>query len=338
MNLPRFLPYTLPLIITTVFVLTADTAYLWTAVLIIFLVAALRKRIGKWRPEDVYKEYCYFHFSKEIAILKTFSGFYFVMFNAWILYFLSHKELASWQLIIFIYSAIIINSNFAISLAHDLMHSQLWSDRLFSRILLLQNGFFYLENDHLYTHHRYVATSHDPASALKGESLYKYLIRSVSARFRICFFPGSHFPSDKQNRLILLNYTYLVLCILYLIYAFYLGWQTILYLMSDFLMVTLIYESVTYIQHYGLKRNTTEDNRYEPVRLHHSWNCYYRTSAYMHYMMPVHSIHHLKDDKNLRFQGDYGLEMPLPFASMIIAAWQPGKWSKLMDKSSYFHE
>ncbi|MBK8603594.1 MAG: fatty acid desaturase [Saprospiraceae bacterium] len=118
-----------------------------------------------------------------------------------------------WSLTIFIYSCIIINSNFAISLAHDLMHSNRRIDRLFANMLLIQNGFFYLKNDHLYIHHRYVATLHDPATAMYGENLYKYLFRSIISRLKNYFYSRGNFSNQGPLKIILSNYFYLLACI-----------------------------------------------------------------------------------------------------------------------------
>ena len=113
--------------------------------------------------------------------------------------------------------------------------------------------------------------------------------------------------------------------------AAFVSWQAFGCVLAQFVLVTLIYESVTYIQHYGLVREIDATGKAEAVQLHHAWNCYYRSSAWLHYLMPVHSIHHLREEKLDEIHDSTGQAMPLPFASMMITAFFPARWSRLMD-------
>ncbi len=334
MKLPlnmRALPYLLPVLITLIFVATAATYLVGIAIGIIVLVTLARKSIGKFSVAEVVTEYDFFHHSLLMAQVKTFSGLFFIGVNAWVLVFLAQHALPVWGLVIFAYSVVIINSNFAISLAHDLMHSSRKLDRVVSTVLLLQNGFFYLEADHLYIHHRHVGTPADPATARVGEGLYAYLRRSIGARFRMIFFRGTTFPRQREHSIIRGNVARLLVCIAYLTGTFFMGWPVFVCVLAQFVLVTLIYESVTYIQHYGLQRELNPAGKPEPVQLHHAWNCYYRTSAWMHYMMPIHSIHHLREARLGDIRDFAGLSMPLPFATMLVRALVPSRWFRLMD-------
>lgn len=265
-----------------------------------------------------------------MQLLKSFSGIFFVAFNFWAMIFFANHDLPAWQLIVFIYTYISINSAFAISLAHDLMHSRKKIDRLLATFLLLQNGFFYLISDHLHTHHRFAATSNDPATAKKGEGLYQYFYRSIKARLNLTFISGETFPVSRRKSIIRTNFFYFFCCIIYWLFAFFVNWQWAVCLSIAYVFVPLIYESVTYIQHYGLSRENAANKSVSPMALQHSWNCFYKTSAYMHFMMPVHSIHHASGKTEERADGFYGLEMPLPFSSMLFRAWLPSAWFKLM--------
>lgn len=327
----RAIPYLLPVAITAVFVATATTPFVWMAMVVVLVTALFRQKIGKFSVKEVVVEYDFFHHSLLMANLKTLSGIFFVGFNVWILTFLANNDLKIRNLLIFVYSVVIINSNFAVSLAHDLMHSGRKLDRRLATILLLQNGFFYLEADHIYIHHRHVGTSGDPATARVGEGLYIYLWRSVKTRFRMLFFRGDTFPRQRERRIIRGNITRLVICLAYLTGSAFVSWQAFGCVLAQFVLVTLIYESVTYIQHYGLARETDAMGRAEVVQLHHAWNCYYRTSAWLHYMMPVHSIHHLREERMDQIRDSAGPAMPLPFASMMITAFFPARWFRLMD-------
>jgi len=331
MQLRRLLPYSIPLWITIIFILTASSNFIWIGISIVYIISFLRKYAGKFEGSEIQDEYLFFHYSTSGAALKSISGLFFLFFNCWIIYFLTYTSLNNWQLILFIYSCIIFNSNFAVSLAHDLMHSERRTDRFIATIILLQNGFFYLESDHLFTHHRYVGTYKDPATARKGENLYKYLFRSISQRIPITFLPGSYFPLKEMKKIIIHNYLKLTACILYLLYTYSLSISAFTFLLINYIAVTLIYECITYIQHYGLARQSINKFKFESIQLNHSWNCFYKTSAYMHYMMPVHSMHHMLNDRDWRDDQFYGKEMPKPFATMMLTAWIPSLWFKMME-------
>jgi alkane 1-monooxygenase len=328
----RAIPYLLPVVITSAFMLTANTVFVWLAVGMIFFIAFLRERIGRFSIGEVVDEYHFFHHHPVMDYVKSCSGLFFVVFDIWIMYFLGTHRLPGWALAVFIYSVIILNSNFAISLAHDLMHAKKRTDRFLATILLLQNGFFYLEADHVYIHHRHVGTAQDPATARVGEDLYSYFQRSVSARFKMVLIPGSVFPPGVESVTIRGNRIRLVICLAYLAGSAWMGWQAFLCVLVQFVLVTAIYESITYIQHYGLQRERDGAGKAESVRLHHSWNCFYRTSAYMHYMMPVHSIHHLKEEKLDTIVDFAGPSMPKSFATMMMTAWMPKRWFLMMNE------
>ena len=327
----RALPYLLPVFITLVFVATAATYLVGLAMGLVFSIALARKSIGKFTVPEVVAEYDFFHHSPLMTQVKTLSGLFFVAFNGWVLVFLAQQTVPTWVVVIFIYSVVIINSNFAISLAHDLMHSARKLDRVVSTILLLQNGFFYLEADHIYIHHRHVGTPADPATARVGEGLYAYFRRSIGARFRMIFFRGATFPRQRERSIIRGNVVRFLVCVAYLTGTLFMGWLVFICVLAQFVLVTLIYESVTYIQHYGLQRELNPIGKPEPVQLHHAWNCYYRTSAWMHYMMPIHSIHHLREARLSHIRDFAGLSMPLPFATMLVRALVPARWFRLMD-------
>ncbi len=327
----RALPYLLPVCITSVFIVTADTGFVWLAVGLIFIVAFLRKSIGKFTIPEIVSEYKFFHHDRSMAYFKSVCGIFFVLFNSWIPWFLYTHELNGFHLAVFLYSVVILNSNFSVSLAHDLMHSRRRFDRFLCTWILLMNGFFYLESDHIYIHHRHVGTPSDPATAREGENIYRYFRRSISARFKMILLRGNTFPKELESGLLLKNRLRFLICITWLAVSAFLGAQVFLSVLVSYFFVTLIYESITYIQHYGLKRNLSENGRSEPVQLNHAWNCYYKTSAYLHFMMPVHSIHHLKEENLEVITDDAGRTMPKPFASMMITALFPRRWFRLME-------
>ncbi len=328
----RAIPYLIPVLVTSVFVALVYAGLVWAGPFLLPVLGMLNRYCGRFTLPELITEYAYFHHSPHTSAVRTFSAFFFTGFNAWICCYLSANVLEIPELMAFLYSVVILNSNFAISLSHELMHSGKKIDRWMATCILLLNGFFYLESDHLYIHHRYVGTERDPASALPGENVYRYLFRSIRSRIKMVFGLTRIFPDPRARRIIQGNYARFLLCILLLIFAFRWDKQVFSWLLVQYLAVTLIYEVITYIQHYGLRRAYTAPGKIEDVDLHHSWNCNYRLSAYLYFMMPVHAIHHLRNEPELEKLTWAGPVFPYPFAQMVTMALIPSAWFKTMNE------
>lgn len=332
MKMLRAIPFTLPFFITVSFILTANTPFLWITPILLVVLHFFRNLFGKFTLSELVSTYQFFHHQKGMQIYKLVMGLFYITFNIWVGWFLLSYPITWLRLVVFIYCVIIINSNFAISLAHDLMHAESRYNRLIGNILLLQNGFFYLEPDHLYIHHRFVGTGSDPATAKNGENIYSYLLRSISSRMKILFFRNHILPASKQDNIILNTKLRATACLIYLSSCFFINKYFFCVVLFQFVFVVLIYESITYIQHYGLKRSVDSTGHYFPIALNHSWNCYYKLSSYLYFMMPVHSVHHIQHPDLNSIKNWAGPSMPLPFAHMLLAAYQPSHWFKLMNE------
>lgn len=324
----KYLPYTFPLWITAMFVVFAEASLVFVGILLLPLCSLLFKPLGKFNMQTLKEAYIFFHYNKGMECLRGLSALGFVAFNIWVAYFLKTHSLSLFSLSCFIYTVVVFNSNFAIALAHDLMHSPHLINRFLGTVLLLGNGFFYLESDHLNIHHPYVATRLDPASATQSKSLYSYLWHSVSQRFLLLF---GFKQSDKTKSIkVLGNYFRLAICMAFLVWAYTWSLPYFYCLLTQFIVVTFLYEIITYIQHFGLQRQMLADGHFEKIGLQHSWNCYYKLSAYLHYMMPVHSLHHIKQNPQWEQLSNAGPEYPRSFSSMAVLALVPPLYLKTM--------
>lgn len=311
----------------------AHTNWLWLSPFLVLAAGPLTPVLGEFSLRELMTEWTFFHRNPLMSRFKTLNGFFFIGLNGWAFFFLATESLPLWRLLVFIYGMIILNSNFSVSLAHDLMHSRYRVDRWFSRILLVQNGFFYLEADHLYIHHRHVGTRHDPATPRLGESIYTYLVRSLTSRIRMLFGQSLVLPSKRGRLIGPLTGLKLAVCLSYLTLGALLNGQVFGWIFGQYVFVMLIYESITYIQHYAMQR-TKQAGHYEPVQLHHAWNSFYKLNTYLYFMMPVHSLHHVHQQDLSQIREFAGPRMPLPFAQMLLTAYQPGRWFALMNEAA----
>ncbi len=92
-------------------------------------------------------------------------------------------------------------------------------------------------------------------------------------------------------------------------------------------------EVVNYLEHYGLLRQKKEDGRYERCRPEHSWNSNNVASNVLLYHLQRHSDHHANPTR--RYQAlrhvDEAPQLPTGYAGMIVLAWFPPLWRRVMD-------
>ena len=99
-------------------------------------------------------------------------------------------------------------------------------------------------------------------------------------------------------------------------------------------------EVVNYLEHYGLLRQKRdEDGRYERCRPEHSWNTNNVASNVLLYHLQRHSDHHANPTR--RYQAlrhfDEAPELPSGYAAMIVLAWFPPLWRRVMDPRVLAH-
>ena len=92
-------------------------------------------------------------------------------------------------------------------------------------------------------------------------------------------------------------------------------------------------EVVNYLEHYGLRRQKKEDGRYERCLPEHSWNSNNVASNVLLYHLQRHSDHHANPTR--RYQAlrhvEEAPQLPTGYAGMIVLAWFPPLWRRVMD-------
>lgn len=318
--------YFSPILFTLIFVVFQYTEWWSVPLFLILVIALLSNRLGNFTDPNILNYYNYFHENPSFQKVKTGMGIAFIIYNIWILVFLFYNTLSGAQWVGFMFVNIIINSGLVLSLAHDLMHSKRASGRATSRILLGLNGFFYLEVDHLMIHHHSVGTTYDPASATMGQSIYRYLPFSIKKRLSMVFFDDKIPPKLKSNMTGII-----VISLIYLLLSALIGLQSFVVTIIQFIAVILIYETVTYIQHYGLRKRELSMGVYEKTTNKHSWNSFNIVNNFMYFFMPVHSFHHTGSGQAETADDLTGPIMPYPFPTMLLLPYLPTLWFKKID-------
>ena len=98
-------------------------------------------------------------------------------------------------------------------------------------------------------------------------------------------------------------------------------------------------EVVNYLEHYGLKRQKLADGRYERCQPRHSWNSNHVVTNLLLYQLQRHSDHHANPTRHYQAlrHFDESPQLPAGYAAMILAAYFPPIFFKLMDKRVAAH-
>ncbi|MDO3645460.1 alkane 1-monooxygenase [Nocardia mangyaensis] len=230
-----------------------------------------------------------------------------------------------------------------INTAHELGHKKVEMERWLARIALAQSfyGHFYIEHNR--GHHVRVATPEDPASARIGETFWAFWPRTVWGSFRSAW----HLEKERLGRLdkspwtlrndVLNAWAMSVVLWLGLIAVF--GIEVLPYLILQAIIGFSLLESVNYLEHYGLVRQKTKSGRYERPAPQHSWNSDHIVTNIFLYHLQRHSDHHAYPTR--RYQTlrswDGAPNLPSGYASMILIAYFPPIWRKVMDKRVLAH-
>ena len=94
-----------------------------------------------------------------------------------------------------------------------------------------------------------------------------------------------------------------------------------------------LFESVNYIEHYGLKREKKANGQYERTLPEHSWNNNNVVTNLFLYQLQRHSDHHANPTRSFQTLRHFenAPQLPAGYGAMILPAFIPSWWSKIMD-------
>lgn len=230
-----------------------------------------------------------------------------------------------------------------INTAHELGHKKESVERWLSRIALAQTwyGHFYIEHNR--GHHVRVATPDDPASARFGESFWRFLPRTVSGSVRSAWrlervrLARSSRPVWSPRNDVLSAWAMSLALFAALTAVF--GPGVLPWLAIQAVFGFCLLEVINYTEHYGLLRRRTESGRYERCAPRHSWNSDNVASNVFLYHLQRHSDHHANPTR--RYQAlrhfDDAPELPTGYAGMMVLAYFPPLWRRVMDPRVLAH-
>ncbi len=223
-----------------------------------------------------------------------------------------------------------------ITFAHELGHSKSQFDRLCAWVLMTSVCYGHFMVEHYRGHHPRAATHEDPASARYGESLYRFLPRTLVGsvlsgwrleRQRLVQMHSSWLRSP------LLWSTIISGCLIVLPPQLFIDFVAIKYIAFFVLQSAfafLLLEIVNYIEHYGLRRDAQAGKR-EAFGMQHAWNADHVVTNSLLANLQRHSDHHMHAWKPYpTLKALPGPQLPTGYAGCLMLAMVPPLWFSLM--------
>jgi alkane 1-monooxygenase len=264
----------------------------------------------------------------------------------WGAYAVSSGKLDSWWAWTgFTFSFGVITGGIGITVAHELGHKNNSLERFYGKTLLMTVCYMHFYIEHNRGHHVHVATREDPATALKGESFYRFWVKSVFEGYAHAWRIESESLARKNKPVLSLNNQMIPFVILPIIFcaALFAGfsywhqrpvWEIpVFFFTQSFIALTLL-ELVNYVEHYGILRKELSPGKYERVNALHSWNASHLISNFFLFQLQRHSDHHTAAYKRYQIldHHDESPQLPFGYPTMIMIALIPPLWFSLMDK------
>jgi len=229
------------------------------------------------------------------------------------------------------------SSGFGIGCIHELIHRPSFTELYHARIVLLFSNFNHFWIEHVWGHHKRVASDMDPASSGLNESLWTFIFKCWYYSFlSACRLEATFLKNkgrawyDLNNRIL---YPFIVsLAIDYAIYV-YLGPKALLLQIIQSVGTAFLTDNANYIEHYGLRRERLSDrvdewgwyNDYERPGWMHAWNTGDRISNWMLFKIERHPDHHVNAGRPYQILRTFkeSPTYPTGYAGMILLSWFP---------------
>ena len=231
----------------------------------------------------------------------------------------------------------ISNGGIGFTVAHELIHRSSKFEQWLGRALLLTTLYMHFAIEHVYGHHKHVGTEEDAATARRGETFYRFLIRSVPDQYRSAWEIERKRLKQKKKGFWSYSNEMLGFQVTQLAWMGLIVWLmspmvALIYLVNCILAFSLL-EAVNYLEHYGLEREKDERDRYKKVDHHHSWNSDHVVSRMFLFELSRHSDHHMVASRHYQVLRslDDSPQLPTGYPGMILLAVIPPLWFRVMN-------
>ena len=256
-----------------------------------------------------------------------------VLVGAWTA---AHVPLTGWERLGLILSTGVATGGIGITVSHELCHRPRSLERMASFTLLACVGYCHFCIEHVVGHHHRVATPEDPTSARLGESLYRFLPRTIiGSAVNVWRFEaerlrkrGIHLWSWRNRILWCWSAPGFIVGAIFVAVGPLGAW----FFCAQSVVAIVLLESINYVEHYGLVRARLPNGRYEKVSPLHSWNADHLVSNLFLFKLQRHSDHHanpLRPYQILRHFAE-SPQLPYGYPTMVLLAMVPPLWRRTM--------
>ncbi len=219
----------------------------------------------------------------------------------------------------------------SVAVGHELSHRTWEPISIFiARTCAAFGTFTYYAVEHPYGHHLSVGTSRDSSTALRGESLNRYFVRTMPQDYQVAW----EIETERLNKLGRPHWSWhnrllwgwaaeAAIALFMLIVAGPLGlfWFLIAALNTHY-----TYKLGTYGQHYGLIRVPGSE-----IKIHHSWTCNNRMTNWFSGNIGRHADHHLEPEREFWRLRPFpeGPQNPYPYMTLTLLGLIPPLWHRL---------
>ena len=213
-----------------------------------------------------------------------------------------------------------------IVVAHELIHRK-GLPRFLGHLLLWTTTYLHFESEHVRSHHRYVGTELDPASARAEHGLQYFVLTTVPLQF----ISSWKIESERSNSFWFHRASlYLLIEISTLAALYHLLGSTIMFaFVGQSAAAVYLLEYVNYIRHWGLRRGVKDR-----VTAQTSWQSDARLSRYVLVELTRHADHHLFANRayqSLRSHDD-APTLPSGYFACFYLAQIPPIWKRVMSR------
>jgi alkane 1-monooxygenase len=246
---------------------------------------------------------------------------------------------ANWAERIGLVFALGFTNGIGIVFAHELVHRPGRFEQFLGEAILTIVSYAHFRVEHVFGHHRFVATPRDPATARYGENVYTFIPRSVAGQLASAWqLEGERLARrgdpvwSARNRMIW--YAVALLAAYAGVGAFF-GPLGLVFFALQGCVAFASLEVVNYLEHYGLARREIAPGKYETTQPRHSWNSAHRVTNWYYINLARHSDHHAFASRRYQLLRTYGDEhipqLPYGYPSMYLLALVPPLWFRTMN-------
>jgi len=227
---------------------------------------------------------------------------------------------------------------FGIGCAHEMLHRPSLFDTMNSMISLSLSSYGHFWIEHLWGHHRNVATDLDCASSKVGDISWFFVPRCmITTAIEAWQIECKILRSKGINKFHPYYNRYIIAWIFTLSVAYFystvFGPECVSFFFLQGLIASYIVDNTNFIEHYGLRRRELKPGQFEPVGWLHSWDTGDFLTNYMLFKIQRHPDHHTNAARPYQILRTFkdAPTLPTGYAGMIVLSWFPPLFQYVMD-------